>query len=211
MTGNLFIVCAPSGTGKTSLVTALLNSDQRMKLSISYTTRPPRGSESDGRQYHFVSLPIFKQMLEHDEFLESAVVHGNHYGTPRAWINEQRALDNDILMEIDWQGAAQVRQLIKDAISIFILPPSREALLARLMKRGEDQPEVIARRLAAARTEIAHAGEFDYVIINDDFDQAMLDLKSIIRAQRLRSASQLARHSELIERLNRSSNGSHHR
>ena len=201
MTGNLFIVCAPSGAGKTSLVGELLKADAQIRLSVSYTTRKPRPGEADGREYHFVLEQKFGQMLEQGEFLESASVHGNHYGTSQRWIAEQRAAGCDILLEIDWQGAAQVRKLIPEAIGIFILPPSFDALTARLNKRAQDPPEVIKQRLAAARSEISHVAEFNYVIINDHFDQAAQDLISIVRAQRLLAPVQLAHHSELINRM----------
>lgn len=201
MTGSLFIVCAASGTGKTSLVKALLQADPGIKLSVSYTTRQPRPGEVDGREYHFVSTQKFEQMLERGEFLESAQVHGNYYGTSQSWIAAQRATGSDILLEIDWQGAAQVRKLIPDSIGVFILPPSIESLTARLNNRAQDRPEVIAKRLAAARAEISHFIEFDYVIINDKFDAAVRDLTSIVLARRLLLPVQLARHQDLINRL----------
>ena len=201
MTGNFFIVCAPSGAGKTSLVAELLKADPRIKLSVSYTTRKPRPGEVDGRDYHFVSQSKFEQMLGQGEFLESALVHGNRYGTSQRWINQQRAADSDILLEIDWQGAAQVRKLMPEVIGIFILPPSIEALMQRLNERGQDPPDVIARRLAAARAEINHVAEFNYVIINDNFDHAAQELIAIVRAQRLLMPAQLARHSDLINRM----------
>ena len=201
MNGNLFIVCAPSGAGKTSLVGELLKADPQIRLSVSYTTRKPRPGEVDGREYHFVTEQIFTQMAGRGEFLESALVHGNHYATSAYWIREERDAGRDIMLEIDWQGAAQVRRLIPDAIGIFILPPSFEALLARLNKRAQDSPEVIAQRLAAARDEISHVGEFKYVIINDNFSQAARDLISIVHAQRLLTPLQLARHSSQINRM----------
>ena len=201
MNGNLFIVCAPSGAGKTSLAKELLKADPRIKLSVSYTTRRPRPGEVDGREYHFVSEQRFGQMLEQGEFLESALVHGNHYGTSKRWISAQRAAGSDILLEIDWQGAAQIRRLFPESIGIFILPPSFDALLLRLNKRAQDAPDVIARRLDAAREEIGHVGEFKYVIINDNFEQAAQDLISIVRAQRLLTPVQLARHSDKINRV----------
>ena len=201
MTGNLFIVCAPSGAGKTSLVNELLKTDPGVKLSVSYTTRKPRAGEVDGREYHFVTEQKFAQMVEQGEFLESALVHGNQYGTSQRWISEQRTAGNDILLEIDWQGAFQVRKLIPESIGIFILPPSFEALLSRLNKRAQDAPDVIALRLAAAREEISHVSEFNYVIINDTFNEAAQDLISIVRAQRLRASIQLARHSDMINRM----------
>jgi guanylate kinase len=201
MTGNLFIVCAPSGAGKTSLVAELLKADPGIKLSISYATREPRPSEVDGRDYHFVSRQAFDDMVKAGAFLESAFVHGNYYGTSHQWIRDQRAAGADILLEIDWQGAAQVRQLMPDAIGIFIMPPSFESLLARLNTRAQDPPDVIARRVAAARAEISHVSEFKYVIINDNFDEAVRDLISIVRARRLLASSQLQRHSDLINRM----------
>ncbi len=187
MSGTLFIVCAPSGGGKTSLVNELLKADPKVKLSISYTTRPPRPGEADGRDYHFVDEQRFKQLREHGDLLESALVHGHHYGTSQSWVAEHRAAGDDIVLEIDWQGAAQVRRLIPEAIGIFILPPAFETLVARLNKRAQDAPDVIARRLAAAREEISHANEFNYVIINSDFEEAVRDLIAIVRAQRLRT------------------------
>ena len=199
--GNLFIICAPSGAGKTSLVNALLEREPDIELSISYTTRGPRPGESHGRSYHFVSREEFLAMAGRGEFLESAEVHGNLYGTSQAWINARRAEGKDILLEIDWQGAAQVRRLIPDAVGVFILPPSPEALRKRLEERGQDAPEVIERRLRTAREELAHVEEFDYVIINQNFDVAVADLVSIVRSQRLRMAAQLERNRDLINRL----------
>ncbi len=201
MSGNLFIVCAPSGAGKTTLVDALLKADSGIRLSVSYTTREPRAGEVDGREYHFVSQEKFQEMAAAGAFLESALVHGNYYGTSQPWINDQRVAGADILLEIDWQGAAQVRKMMPDAIGIFILPPSFEALVSRLNKRAQDPPDVIARRIAGAREEISHVSEFKYVIINDKFDEAVKDLVSIVRARRLLATSQLARHSDLINRM----------
>ncbi len=201
MSGSLFIVCAPSGAGKTSLVTELLKTDPGVRLSVSYTTRAPRSGEVDGREYHFVAKEKFEAMIAAGGFLESALVHGNYYGTSQAWITEQRAAGSDILLEIDWQGAAQVRRVFPDAIGIFILPPSFETLVSRLNTRGKDAPEVISRRLEAAREEIGHVAEFDYVIINDKFGDAVNDLVAVVRAQRLRLDAQTARHSELINRM----------
>jgi len=199
MSGNVFVVSAPSGAGKTSLVRALLAADPQVKLSISYTTRPPRPGEVDGMHYHFVSVEQFMEMLNRGEFLESAEVYGNYYGTSQRWIEEQLAAGTDILLEIDWQGAAQVRRLMPKAVSIFILPPSLEALRQRLTGRGQDSEAVIERRLAAAREDMSHVGEFDYVIINDDFDTASRDLQAVVRAQRLRVEAQLARHAHLLK------------
>jgi len=201
MKGNVFIICAPSGAGKTSLVAELLRRDRRARLSVSHTTRAPRPGEQEGRDYHFVSRPVFEAMIGRGEFLESAEVHGNLYGTSQAWIDEQLARDVDIVLEIDWQGAQQVRGLIAQAIGIFILPPSPDTLRRRLIDRGQDSKAVIERRLRAARGEIAHLAEFDYVMINNNFDDAVEDLVSIVRATRLRTAAQVSRHSDLINSL----------
>lgn len=199
--GNLFIVSAPSGAGKTSLVRALLEADSRVRLSVSYTTRPPRPGEADGRDYHFVSQEQFMEMLGNGDFLESAEVYGNRYGTSQRWISEVTETGQDILLEIDWQGASQVRRMFPQAISIFILPPSLEALLQRLKGRGQDSEEVIARRLAAAREDVSHVGEFDYVIINNEFNAALQDLQAIVRTQRLTIDKQLVRYSDLLGKL----------
>jgi guanylate kinase len=200
-TGNLFIVCAPSGAGKTSLVNALLEREPDLELSVSFTTRAPRPGEVDGREYHFVSRESFLTMAGRGEFLESAEVHDNLYGTSQGWIAMRRREGKDILLEIDWQGAIQVRNLMPDALGIFILPPSPDALRKRLVARGQDSADVIERRLTAAREEIAHVSEFDYVIINQNFDVAVSDLVSIVRAQRLRVTAQLARHGDLINQF----------
>jgi len=197
----LFIISSPSGGGKTSLVKALLEAEPGMRLSVSYTTRPPRPGEVHGRAYHFVTLPEFERLLETGEFLENAVIYGNRYGTSRKWIEREQAGGHDVLLEIDWQGAQQVRRLMRNVVSIFILPPSPEVLESRLMGRGQDSAEVVRKRLAAARDEISHASEYDYVIINDEFNRAALDLRSIIRAERLKIARQFARHSNLINRF----------
>lgn len=202
MTGNLFILTAPSGAGKTSLVRALLARDALVRLSISYTTRAPRPGEENGRDYHFVDMPKFMQMLAAGEFLESAEVYGNRYGTSEQWIRNALAAGDDVLLEIDWQGAAQVRRLFSDAVGVFILPPSLEVLQQRLVGRGQDSAEVVACRLAAAREDISHVGEFDYVIINDDFDTALADMLAVFRAYRLRIAVQQARHAALFTSLN---------
>ncbi|MFN0314476.1 MAG: guanylate kinase [Burkholderiales bacterium] len=195
---TLFIVCAPSGAGKTSLVNALLARDRAIELSVSYTTREPRPGETDGREYHFVTRAKFQEMLEQGAFLESAQVHGNYYGTSQTWISDRMKQGADLLLEIDWQGAAQVRGLFPQCVSVFIVPPSPEALRERLTNRRQDSAAVIERRLAAARDEISHVSEFDYVIINQRFEDAVEDLHSIVRAQRLRAARQLALHGALI-------------
>ena len=201
MTGNLFIVSAPSGAGKTSLVRALLATDPGVQLSVSFTTREPRPGEIDGLDYNFVSKAEFLDMQGRGEFLESAEVHGNLYGTSQQWIAQERLGGRDILLEIDWQGALQVRKLVAGTVGIFILPPSVDALRARLTGRGQDSSEVIERRVAAAREEMSHVGEFDYVIINDTLEEAKQDLVSIVRAERLKLGSQLDRHQKLIQML----------
>ena len=184
MNGNLFVIVAPSGAGKTSLVNSLLEYDHAIRLSISYTTRPPRDGEQHGREYHFVTREEFEQRLANDEFLEHAEVYGNFYGTSKRWITEARASGHDVLLEIDWQGARQVRGLYPDCVGIFILPPSVEELERRMRVRGQDAEGVIQRRLDAARGEIEHAGEFDYAIINKDFETAKRELAQIIRKER---------------------------
>lgn len=201
MSGNLYIVSAPSGAGKTSLVAALLEADRGIRKSVSYTTRQARPGESNGNHYHFVDMAGFERMAQAGDFLESALVHGNRYATSRKWVEEQMAADIDIVLEIDWQGAAQVRKLMPAAISIFILPPSFETLMQRLNTRGQDPADVIARRLANAREEIAHVTDFDYVIINNDFRTAASELQDVVRAERLRTPRQLNRHTALINRL----------
>jgi guanylate kinase len=201
MSGNLFIISAPSGAGKTSLVSALLNSNKQIALSISYTTRSPRPGETNGKDYHFVSRDRFLQMAQNGDFLESAEVYGNLYGTSQPWIENELASGHDILLEIDWQGAAQVRKLMPHAISIFILPPSLSALELRLKGRGKDSDEVITRRLQAAQEDISHVAEFDYVIINDKLDEALRQLDAVVISIGLRRDSQLSRHSALINQL----------
>lgn len=192
--GRLFMVTAPSGAGKSSLVNALLAADPAIMLSISHTTRDPRPGEVNGREYHFVSVAEFEERTAHGEFLESALVHGNYYGTSRVWIEEQMAAGRDVLLEIDWQGARQVREKIADIVGIFILPPSIESLNARLHKRGTDSEAVITRRLMGAGAEIAHAPEFEFVIINDSFETALSQLKAIVTASRLTYRHQAVRH-----------------
>jgi guanylate kinase len=200
MTGNLFIVSAPSGAGKSSLVSAALAEDKGLALSVSFTTRPPRAGEMNGREYHFVDPETFDSMLQRGEFLESAEVHGNRYGTSQKWIAEARAKGLDILLEIDWQGAQQVRKAFPDAVSIFIVPPSPvlKELERRLRGRGQDSEEAIQRRLRDAREEISHVAEFDYVIINKEFEEARRDLAAVVRASRLKLSRQSARHPEIF-------------
>lgn len=199
--GNLFMVVAPSGAGKSSLVNALLAQDQGIRLSISCTTRAPRPGEQDGREYHFLSVEEFLRRRDADEFLESAEVHGNYYGTSRHSITEQMQTGQDVLLEIDWQGARQVHAKFPHALGIFILPPSIEALEARLHQRGQDSPQVITRRILAAGGEIAHASEFEYVIINQDFATALQQLSCIVNAARLRYSNQAARHPALFAQM----------
>jgi guanylate kinase len=204
--GNLFVVAAPSGGGKTSLVNALLERDAAIRLSVSYTTRAPRPGEVDGVHYRFVDETGFLARKEAGEFLEYAFVHGNWYATSATWLVSEVAAGRDVLLEIDWQGARQVRRLLPAAVGIFILPPSLATLKERLESRGQDAPAVIARRLEAARDEMSHCGEFDYVIINHQFATAVDELCVIVRASRLRVAQQLARHAALIASLRPSPN-----
>jgi guanylate kinase len=198
MTGLLFIVAAPSGAGKSSLVNAVLAADPRLRLSISYTTRAPRLGEQNGREYHFVDRDTFLAMAAAGDFLESAEVHGNLYATSQRQIDAMRAGEHDALLEIDWQGAQQVRRIYPEAVGIFILPPSIGELARRLIARGQDPDATIRRRLAAAEEEMSHAAEFDYVIINKDFDEARRDLAAVIQASRLTLARQSARFPELF-------------
>ena len=199
--GNLFVIAAPSGGGKTSLTRALLEREPGIRLSVSYTTRPPRTGEQDGVDYHFVSAERFAVLKDGNEFLEHAHVHGNWYATSGTWLKSQVSAGQDVLLEIDWQGAAQVRVLIPESVHIFILPPSLESLEERLVRRGQDDAATIARRLDAAREEIRHCVEFNYVIINQDFASAVDDLTAVVRATRLRTAQQLVRHQPLIAQL----------
>ena len=199
--GNLFIITAASGAGKTSLVKELLASDSQVKLSISHTTRQPRPGEVDGVHYHFINESQFLDILSAGGFLESADVHGAKYGTSQSSVDIGLQAGYDMVLEIDWQGAAQVRNIYPQATSIFILPPSLMALDQRLNNRGQDSAEVIAKRLAAAREEMRHVVEFDYVTINDNFDIALQDLLAIIRASRLKSQTQLQRNAALIQTL----------
>ncbi len=198
MTGLLIVITAPSGAGKSSLIASALKADPALRLSVSYTTRAPRPGEQDGREYHFVDEKVFIEMLGRGEFLESAEVHGYRYGTADAVINRELADKHDLILEIDWQGAQQVRRLYPDCIGIFILPPSIDELERRMQKRGQDTGDVIRRRMAVARDEISHSPEFDYAIINKDFDEASQDLVAIIRTARLGTARQLAQHPELF-------------
>ena len=193
MRGNLFVVVAPSGAGKTSLVAKLLEREKNVKVSISYTTRAPRAGEENGRDYHFIDRATFEKMIAADEFLEYADVYGNYYGTSRRWIETELEGDHDVLLEIDWQGARQVRKLFPQIAGIFILPPSLDELRKRLQGRGKDSPEAIERRMASARNEISHVLEFEYIIVNERFEEALTDLVSIVRAARVSRAHQAVR------------------
>ncbi|WP_243047974.1 guanylate kinase [Dyella sp. RRB7] len=199
--GTLFVVAAPSGAGKSTLVNALLEREPTISLSISHTTRPPRPGEQYGRHYYFVERQAFEREIADGVFLEHAEVHGNLYGTSRTTVDELLGQGRDVLLEIDWQGARQIRKSKPDCVSVFILPPSRTELERRLRGRGLDSAEVIARRLHNSREEIAHAHEFDYIIVNDDFDVALGDLQAIVRAVRQRSSLQWQRHETLIAEL----------
>ncbi|MDQ3289371.1 MAG: guanylate kinase [Pseudomonadota bacterium] len=201
MRGTLYIVAAPSGAGKSSIVNAVLARDANICLSISFTSRAPRPGERHAEHYHFVSAQEFERMVEAGDFFEHARVHGDWKGTARQSVEPQLAQGKDVLLEIDWQGARQVRAKVPGAVSVFILPPSREALEQRMRTRGQDSEQVIAQRLAAAREEMSHYGEFDYVIVNEDFDVAVGEMASIFVASRLRRNVQVARHSRLITAL----------
>jgi guanylate kinase len=199
--GCLFVLAAPSGGGKTSLVRSLLEREPGIRLSVSYTTRAPRLGEQDGVHYHFVDDSKFMVLKAGGEFLEHAHVHGHWYATSATWLSQEVQHGHDVLLEIDWQGAQQVRILMPDAVHIFILPPSLASLKERLEKRGQDSAEVITRRLEAAREEMRHCGEFDYVIMNQDFARAVDDLSAIVRAARLTATRQQVRHAVLIAQL----------
>ncbi len=199
--GTLYIVSAPSGAGKTSLVTALRQQDTQIRVSVSHTTRAMRHGEAHGVNYHFVDHEAFKTLIAQDDFLEYAEVFGNFYGTSRSALQETLAQGFDLILEIDWQGAQQVRKLMPEALSIFILPPSREALRQRLDGRGQDSEDIIAGRMKEAVSEMVHYAEFDYVIVNDDFAHALDDLQSVFRANRLLLKKQQQRHAALLEQL----------
>jgi guanylate kinase len=199
--GNLFVVAAPSGAGKSSLVKALMELDAGVQPSVSHTTRAPRGQEFHGREYFFIDDAQFDEMVASNAFLEWAYVHGNRYGTSSATIQERISQGMDVVLEIDFQGAVQIKRLFANAVLIFILPPSWEELRSRLHRRGEDTPEVIETRLANAASEMAQAHEFDFVIINQLFDKALFDLKAIVHAQRLKYASQRTLRSDIFQAL----------
>lgn len=199
--GTLFIISAPSGAGKTSLVKALIDSSSDLQVSISHTTRAKRPGEVDGVNYHFVSHDAFKSMLDEAAFLESAEVFGNFYGTSQAWVESTLNQGTDVILEIDWQGAQQIKKLAPDAVSVFILPPSLAALRERLTNRGQDDSSIIDERMNKAVNEISHYGDADFLIINDDFDTALDDLRAVIRNARLTQGAQSARYSELLTAL----------
>ena len=199
--GNLFCVAAPSGAGKSSLVQALLELDSHLAVSVSHTTRAPRGQEQPEREYHFIDEPEFRAMAERGEFFEWAQVHGHLYGTSRVAIEARLQSGQDVVLEIDWQGALQIKQIFEHAVLIFILPPSWLELEQRLRRRGEDRPEVIATRLANARTEVAQASHFDFVIINALFETALFDLKTVVHSQRLKYAAQQRIRSQVFAAL----------
>ena len=201
MRGTLYVVAAPSGAGKSSIVNAVLARDPQIALSISFTSRQPRPGERHAQHYNFVTEGGFQQMIDAGDFFEYARVHGDWKGTARQSVEPQLSAGRDVLLEIDWQGARQVRSKIPNAVSVFILPPSRKALEERMRKRGQDTEEVIQQRLAAARDEMSHYGEFDYVIVNEDFDTAVREMCSIFTASRLRKDAQVARHAKLITSL----------
>jgi guanylate kinase len=200
--GNLFVVAAPSGAGKSSLVKALLELDSHLAVSISHTTRAPRGQEQHGREYWFVDDDEFKAMVARGEFFEWAQVHGKLYGTSRVAIEDRLARGEDVVLEIDWQGAQNIKRLFEHTVLIFVLPPSWDELRQRLQRRGEDQPDVIEERMANAREEVAHAREFDFVIINSLFETALFDLKTVVHSQRLKYAAQRRNKSAVFAALN---------
>ena len=199
--GNLFVVAAPSGAGKSSLVSALLELDSHLAVSVSHTTRDPRGQEQNGREYWFIEEPAFRRMVLGDEFFEWAQVHDHLYGTSRRAIETRLAAGEDVVLEIDWQGALQIKQLFTHAVLIFILPPSWDELQRRLMRRGEDPPDVIALRMDNARIEVAQALHFDFVIINSLFETALFDLKTVVHSQRLKYAAQMRNKSQVFAAL----------
>lgn len=199
--GTLYIVAAPSGAGKSSIVNAVLARDSEIALSISFTSRAPRPGERHAQHYHFISADEFKSMIRAGDFFEYAQVHGDWKGTARQSVEPQLCAGKDVLLEIDWQGARQVREKVPDAVSVFILPPSRDALEQRMRTRGQDSEETIQRRLAAAREEMSHYDEFDYVIVNDVFEKAVDEMQTIFTASRLRREAQEVRHADLIRTL----------
>ncbi|MDF1654717.1 MAG: guanylate kinase [Coxiellaceae bacterium] len=199
--GNLFVVAAASGTGKTSLVHRLIECTDDIKISISHTTRPPRPDDKEGEAYFFVEEPAFEDMVNHHQFVEHAKVYGYQYGTSALWLQQQLQSGIDVILEIDWQGAAQIKRLKPDAALIFILPPSLDSLHERLEKRNQDKPHVIEERMKQAQAEISHYSEFDYIVVNDDFDTALDDLQSIVLAGRKKIENQVVRYQSLLEDL----------
>ncbi len=199
--GTLYTISAPSGAGKTSLVSALVARNPDIKVSISHTTRTKRDGEVEGINYHFVDNAQFIAMLDENAFLEHAEVYGNYYGTSQAWVVDTLAAGNDVILEIDWQGAVQIHKQMSDAVAIFILPPSQQALLERLTHRGQDDKDVIAHRLAQAKEDMSHYVEADYLVINEVFDTALDDLETIIHSRRLSITSQQQRHEDLLSEL----------
>ena len=199
--GNLFVVAAPSGAGKSSLVKALLELDSHLAVSVSHTTRAPRGQEQHGREYWFVDEAEFRAMIDRGEFFEWAQVHGKLYGTSRRAIADRLERGEDVVLEIDWQGALQIKRLFEHTVLIFILPPSWDELRQRLLRRGEDNPETIEQRMANARVEVAHARDFDFVIINSLFETALFDLKTVVHSQRLKYAAQMRNRSHVFAAL----------
>lgn len=199
--GNLYVISAPSGTGKTTLVKTLVGSLSNVSVSISHTTRDQRPAESDGVNYHFISKAQFSEMIERNEFLEYATVFENFYGTSRLWVEDMLKKGIDVILEIDWQGCQQIQRNRPDTISIFILPPSLEALSHRLTQRNQDHPEIIRQRLADAQATISHVNEYDYIVVNDNFDTAINELKAIVLAGRLRKGRQLHNLTVLISEL----------
>ncbi len=199
--GNLFILSAPSGAGKSSLINALLSQHADMQLSVSHTTRAPRAGEIDGVHYHFVSVEQFKAAIAEDEFLEWAEVFGNYYGTSKRVIADELAKGRDVFLDIDWQGARQIRQLVPSVHSIFILPPSVQELERRLNQRGQDSQEVIAKRMQQAKSEISHVTEYDSVLVNDDFQQCLQDLQHVVLSKRLQLHKQQQKHQALLSGL----------
>ncbi|MGB1092051.1 MAG: guanylate kinase [Oceanobacter sp.] len=201
MIGTLFIFSAPSGAGKTSLVNALLKKTSYIGVSVSHTTRAPRPGEENGVAYHFVDKQEFQDMAAAGNFLEHAQVFDNFYGTSKVWVESELAAGRDVILEIDWQGAQQVRELMPDSVSVFIAPPSIEALRERLQGRGQDSEEIIERRMADARSEMSHFDEYDYLIINDDFDNSLEELRAVVIARRHRMTAQRQRHQETLKAL----------
>lgn len=199
--GSLFIIAAPSGAGKTSLVKALVDNMKDVEVSVSHTTRQPRADETDGVAYHFVNEQDFRQLINQNQFLEYAKVFGNYYGTARDWVNTRLATGRNIILEIDWQGAQQVKSQFRNSVSIFVLPPSYEALRERLVSRQHDDTETIERRMDAAREEMSHYKEFDYIVINDDFDTALAEIKTVITATSLGSCRQSAFYDEFVDKI----------